>query len=191
MRDQDVLEDKLETPPAAEGGRPAEPSIRRDTGERPARRSASRPPRAIRVYQQGRASVGLTIIALLFITAWLLNGYFTARAVVMLGGDWAFGATVHLVLTAVELTSVFVAPALRAVRAPGWVHLVIWAIVLPFGAIDTLTSALGFIGWGLALGLPVGLFLSVGATVLAEVIAFLPEPMLVWLTAALLRVLKG
>lgn len=197
----DLLEDLLDAPPGADrraaprdrGEAPAQPAPRdqEPAQGRPARRPAPRPPRAIHVYQRGRAGVGLAIIALLFALGWLLNGFFTARIVAALQGSWAMGLTVHLVITAVELTTVFAAPALRAVRAPGWVHLVIWAIVLPIGVFDTLTSALGLLEWGLALGLPLGLSLIIGATIGALLIAFLPEPMLVWLTAALLRVLRG
>lgn len=191
MRDQEVLEDLMEAHLAAEEVWPAAHRPGSAATTRPVRRATARPPRAIRIYQRGRASVGLTIIALLFVIGWLLNGYFTTRMVAALQGSWTLGIAVHLGITAVELTTVFAAPALRAVRAPAWVHVIIWAIVLPFGTIDTLTSALGFMEWGLALGLPVGLSLHVGSTLLAEIIAFLPEPMLVWLTAALLRALKG
>ena len=66
--------------------------------------------------------------------------------------------------------------------------MLLWAVVLPFGLADTFTSALGLLGWGLTLGLPVGLPLSVGATLLAEAIAFVPEPMLIWLALAFRQV---
>jgi hypothetical protein len=189
MRDQGVLEDMLGAPPGD-----SLPEVPRDEGvarPRPARRSAPRPPHAVHIYRRGRAGVGLAIIALLFTIGWLLNGFFTARIVAALQGSWAMGVTAHLVITAVELTTVFAAPALRAVRAPWWVYLVIWAIVLPIGVFDTLTSALGFVEWGLALGLTLGLSLHIWTTVGALVIAFLPEPMLVWLSAALLRAIRG
>lgn len=189
MQDQDILEGMLGTS-VGEAGRPVE-RREREANAALARRSAHRHPRVIQVYQRGRAAVGLSIIALLFVLAWLLNGYFTARMVAAVQGSWGVGLTVHVIITAVELTTVFAAPALRAVRTPWWVYVVIWAIVLPFGIADTLTSTLGFLEWALALGLPIGLSLSIGVTLLAEVIAFLPEPMLVWLGAALLRVLRG
>jgi hypothetical protein len=189
MREHNVLEDLLDAPPGDD--RPATPRNEGEARPRPARRPAPRPPRAVHAYRRGRAGVGLAIIALLFALGWLLNGFFTARMVAALQGSWALGVTVHLIITAVELTTVFAAPALRAVRAPWWVYLVIWAIVLPIGIFDTLTSALGFVEWGLALGFSLRLSLYVGTTVGALVIAFLPEPMLVWLTAALLRVLRG
>lgn len=170
MHRSDLLEDLLDTPP--EVG-PEPPPSRRQP-RLPSRRRQPRPPRAVRIYQRGRGAVGLSCIALLFALAWLLNGYFTALAVVTLGGDWVIGVSVHLLITAVELTTVFVAPTLRAVQTPGAVVLVIWLIVLAVGTGDTLSSALGLTAWGLALGLPGGLFLTIGSTLLAEVIAFLP-----------------
>jgi hypothetical protein len=188
MQHQNVLDDLMAVPP--EEARAA-PHDRAAAPPRAARRATARPPDAIHVYRRGRAAVGLSLIALLFALGWLLNGYFTARMVAAVQGSWAMGVAVHLVITAVELTTVVAAPALRGVRAPWWVHLVIWAIVLPFGVIDTLTSALGLVAWGLAGGFPLGLSLYGGTTVRALLIAFLPEPMLVWLSAALLRVLKG
>jgi hypothetical protein len=186
MPDQDVMEEIVVEDGAAvsEAEAPAARPARRPAVRRPA------PPPALRTYQRGRSLSGIAIIGLIFGAAWLLNGYFTAQIIVDLGGSWRLGAATHLVTTVIELTTVFVTPALRRVRAPGWVHLVIWAIVLPFGTLDTLTSALGFIAWGLAWGVPIGLSLHVSTTGLALIIAFLPEPMLVWLTAALLRVIR-
>lgn len=145
-------------------------------------------PRAIRVYRRWRAAVGVLVVGLLFAGAWLLNGYFTAQAVAALRGDWWLGWAVHLIITAVELTTTLIGPVLRSIRAPAWVHLLLWAVVLPFGLVDTFTSAAGLLGWGLTLGLPVGLPLSAGATLLAEAIAFVPEPMLVWLALAFRQV---
>jgi hypothetical protein len=187
MPQPELLDDLLD----AQGEHPVTRPERPHTPSLAPRRRQPRPPRAVRIYQRGRGAVGLSCIALLFALAWLLNGYFTALAVVTLGGDWVIGVSVHLLITAVELTTVFVAPALRAVQAPGAVVLVIWLIVLAVGTGDTLSSALGLTAWGLALGLPDGLFLTIGSTLLAEMIAFLPEPMLVWIIAALVRVLKA
>jgi hypothetical protein len=152
-------------------------------------RAHARSPRAIRAYRRWRGSTGVLLVGLIFAGAWLLNGYFTARAVAALRGDWSLGWAIHLIITAVELTTALVGPSLRAIRAPLWVHCLLWAVVLPFGLVDTGTSALGLLGWGLALGLPLGLSLSIGVTVLAEIIAFVPEPMLVWLVLAFRQVL--
>ena len=187
MDEPDLLQHLLEAhqaQSAAAGDRRRIPARRRAAVARPPV-SPPRQPSALRHYQRGRASMGIAFIGLLFVAAWLLNGYFTARFIAGLGGDWALGVSVHLITTMVELTTVFVSPILRRIHAPGWVHLLIWLIVLPFGIIDTGTSALGLLEWGLALGLPLALSLQVGATLLALMIAFLPEPMLVWLTAAL------
>lgn len=132
----------------------------------------------------------MLLVALIFAGAWALNGYFTARTVATLRGDWLFGWAVHLIITAVELTTALVGPSLRTIRAPFWVHALLWAVVLPFGLVDTFTSALGLLSWGLALGVPMGLSLSIGVTILAEAIAFVPEPMLVWLVLAFRQVLQ-
>lgn len=147
-------------------------------------------PRAIRTYRRWRATVGVLVVAMLFAGAWLLNGYFTAQAVAALRGDWWLGWAVHLIITAVEITTTMIGPVLRTIRAPAWVHVLLWAVVLPFGLVDTGTSALGLLGWGLTLGLPAGLPLNVGVTLIAEAIAFVPEPMLVWLVLAFRQVVN-
>ena len=153
-------------------------------------RSRARSPRVIRTYRRWRGATGVLLVGLVFAAAWLLNGYFTARAVAVLRGDWSLGWALHLIITAVELTTAMAGPALRSIRAPLWVHTLLWAVVLPFGLADTGTSAIGLLQWGLALGLPIGLSLSIGVTVVAELIAFVPEPMLVWLALAFRQVLR-
>lgn len=172
--------------------RRGEPAFRRDKPAQQERRVRGRDysPKAIRVYRRWRGAVGVLVVALLFAGGWLLNGYFTAQMVATLGGDWWLGWAVHLIITAVELTTTLIGPVLRTIRAPAWVHVLLWAVVLPFGLIDTGTSALGLLGWGLMLGLPGGLALNIGVTLIAEAIAFVPEPMLVWLVLAFRQVVS-
>jgi hypothetical protein len=153
-------------------------------------RARPRAPRAIRVYQRWRAAVGVLVVGLLFAGGWLLNGYFTAQVVAAAWGDWWLGWAVHLIITAIELTTTLTGPVLRRIRAPAWVHALLWAVVLPFGLVDTGSSALGLMQWALMLGLPVGLPLSAGVTLAAELIAFVPEPMLVWLVLAFRQVVS-
>jgi hypothetical protein len=174
------------------GERRGDPAVRRDKQSQQERRAQGREhsPRAIRVYRRWRGAVGVLVVALLFAGAWLLNGYFTAQAVATLRGDWWLGWAVHLIITAVELTTTLIGPVLHTIRAPAWVHVLLWAVVLPFGLVDTSTSALGLLSWGLMLGLPVGLGLNIGATLIAEAIAFVPEPMLVWLVLAFRQVVN-
>lgn len=191
MRPHETVGDFADERRAERDGRPVNsPAAQREEVAQQERRTQrhDRAPRAIRVYQRWRAAVGVLVVGLLFAGAWLLNGYFTAQAVAAVWGDWWLGWAVHIIITAVELTTTLLGPVLRSIRAPAWVHLLLWAVVLPFGLVDTCTSALGLLGWGLTLGLPLGLGLSIAATLLAEAIAFVPEPMLVWLALAFRQV---
>lgn len=194
MASQDSVGEFVDDGQGESSGRRGErPSPSQASAERRAEvasRSRARSPRAIRTYRRWRGATGVLLVALIFAGAWMLNGYFTARTVAALRGDWLLGWAVHLIITAVELSTALVGPSLRTIRAPLWVHTLLWAVVLPFGLVDTFTSALGLLGIGLALGLPIGLSLSIGVTVLAEVIAFVPEPMLVWLILAFRQVLR-
>lgn len=108
-----------------------ERSDRRPSQAHPAARAHPRAPRAIRSYRRWRGATGVLLVALIFAAGWLLNGYFTARTVAALGGDWLLGWAIHLIITAVELTTALIGPALRAIRAPLWVHVLLWAVVLP------------------------------------------------------------
>lgn len=191
MRHQETVGDFADERRAEREGRPANASavgVEVSAGRERRQSRRERAPRAIRAYRRWRGAVGVLVVALLFVGAWLLNGYFTAQAVAALRGDWWLGWAVHLIITAVELTTTLVGPVLRTIRAPAWVHLLLWAVVLPFGLADTCTSAIGLASWGLGLGVPAGLALSVGATLLAEAIAFVPEPMMVWLLLAFRQV---
>jgi hypothetical protein len=60
------------------------------------------------------------------------------------------------------------------------------AIILPFGVLDVLSSALGVQPWMLWTG-AVGFVQHTQNVALGEVIAFLPEPMLIWLLVALVK----
>lgn len=190
MAPQETVGEFVDDGQGEHSGRRGEPSQAAGRRVEAVPRPRARSPRAIRTYRRWRGATGVLLVALIFAGAWGLNGYFTARAVASLRGDWWLGWAAHLIITAVELTTALVGPSLRAIRAPLWVHGLLWAVVLPFGLVDTGTSALGLLAWGLALGLPMGLSLSIGVTVLAEAIAFVPEPMLVWLVLAFRQVLR-
>jgi hypothetical protein len=153
-------------------------------------RSARRASAALKGYQRSRAAIGLAIVALIFAAAWLLNGYFTANTVVRAGGTMGWGWMTHLVLTVTELSPVFVMPYLRAINAPLWLYILIWAIVLPFGVFDTGSSALGFLVWADGLGLAWTTTTISVSTLLAEAIAFIPEPALFWLALAFIHLVN-
>ena len=153
------------------------------------RRSAQRASAALRGYQRSRAAVGLAIVALIFVGAWLLNGYFTAQMIMRWGGSLGWGWGVHVVLTVTELSVIFITPYLRAIGAPFWMYILIWLIVLPFGIIDTGSSAAGFLRWAEAFGVSWGTITITIATLLAEGIAFVPEPALFWLALAFTHLL--
>ena len=141
-------------------------------------------------YRRARAATGLALLILVFAAAWLWNGSLTVDLIVRLGGSVAWGWTLHFLNTALEVLPVFVAPYLRGLRLPRGVIMIIWAISLPFGVLDVLASALGLAPWFLWTGLT-GMLQQLQNVGLAEIIAFLPEPMLLWLFLALYNVLRS
>lgn len=140
-------------------------------------------------YQRTRAAVGLAIFILLFGVLWIVNGNFTADLIIR-----AFSTTVlwgwsyHLVTSAIEVLPVFVSPFLRDLPRP--VRMLLWALSLPFGVLDVLSSALGVEPWMFWTG-AAGVVQHIQNAALGEIIAFLPEPMLIWLLFALLKTLRS
>lgn len=154
----------------------------------PVRRAARPAPAPIPPYQRTRAGVGVGLFALVFGIAWIINGAFTADQVARMGGDYAWGWALHLIMSAVEIAPALVAPFVKGV--PRWAIVVFWCISLPFGAFDVYSSAVGmqaWMEWTQLAGLPA----AAQNTLLGEALAFLPEPMLYWLLTLLLRILRG
>ena len=161
--------------------RPRTPIARRRLAEK-----ASGP---VAPYRRGRAIVALMIFILLFAVLWMVNGEFTAEFVMATTGkDATWGWSAHLVITAIEVAPAFLAPYLRGM--PRRLVVVLWLLSLPFGILDTLSSAVGvapYVTWTGATGLQ-----AHGQNVfLAEIIGFLPEQMIMWLFVALRNVVKG
>jgi hypothetical protein len=152
--------------------------------------AARRPQRlAIGSYQRSRAAVGLGIFILVFACLWLVNGDFTAVFIMQTFATTAlWGWSYHLVTSAIEIAPLFLSPFLAGLPRP--VLVVLWALSLPFGVIDVLSSALGVQPWVLWTG-AAGIVQHIQNAALGEVIAFLPEPMLLWLLVALVRVWRS
>lgn len=148
--------------------------------------------------EYNRVGLALSIFAALcfFVALWGLNGYFTARTITGLGEhfqlpflSWGAGWLVHVVVSLIEQHLWKLRSTLGG--APGVVLVGIYWLIVVVGTIDVLTSSLAFLA----------LFASVGqsasdtnirtlSTLLAEVIAIVPEPIIVWLAVALWRVIR-
>lgn len=156
-----------------------------------ARRSIVRrraPAPSVTAYQRSRAATVLFVFVLVFGGAWVLNGTFTAEQVEHLGGSTSSGWAIHLTMSVIEVAPVILAPFFRDV--PRWLVVVLWLLSLPFGIFDVYSSAVAIAsllgGMGIA-----GLLQSALSTILGEVLAFLPEPMLLWLVVLIHRTLRG
>lgn len=155
----------------------------------PARRRAPAPARSVVSYRQTRATIALMCFILVFAFLWLFNGELTARFVMGVTGKPAtWGWSTHLIITVVEIAPAILAPYLR--EMPRRLVVVLWLISLPFGIFDVLSSAVGVGPYFLWTGLT-GVKAHSQNVVLAELIGFLPEQMIMWLLVALRNVLKG
>lgn len=145
--------------------------------------------RSVMSYRQTRAVIALLVFILVFAFLWLFNGELTARFVMALTGTSAgAGWSVHLVITVVEIAPAILAPYITGM--PRRLVVVLWLLSLPFGVFDILSSTIGvapYFAWTGASGL--GAHLQ--NVVLAEIIGFLPEQMIMWLLVALRNVLRG
>lgn len=153
------------------------------------RQPSRRAPAAGGNYRRTRAAVILGIFILIFGVLWVINGDFTATFVMVLFRttiEWGWAA--HLLMSAIEIGPIFLTPYFKAL--PRKVLVLLWLLSLPFGVLDVLSSAIGvgpfFVWTGAREALA-----HVQNTSLAEVVAFLPEPMLFWLIVALRNVLRG
>ena len=153
----------------------------------PAARRIARLP--LNPYQRSRAAVGLGIFILVFAVLWWINGDFTAGMIMRVFSTTAtIGWSYHLLTSAIEVAPAFLSPFLAGLPRP--VRVVLWLLSVPFGAIDVLSSALGIQPWMLWTG-AAGLLQHLQNAALGEMIAFLPEPMILWLVIALVRVLRA
>lgn len=150
-------------------------------------------------HEYNRVGLALAIFAALcfFCALWALNGYFTARTVRSIGIlfhilwlSWGAGWLVHVVISLIEHHLWRLRDAVD--NAPRIVLYAVYSLIIVVGTLDVLSSALAFLLFFAAFGFP--LFdqtTIVTSTVLAEVIAILPEAVIVWLVVALWRVIRG
>lgn len=155
----------------------------------PARRRAAAPERSSISYRQSRATIVLLIFIVFFAFLWLFNGGLTAQFVMRLtGADASVGWSTHLLISVIEIAPAILAPYTAKIERRYLV--VLWALSLPFGIFDVLSSAIGVTPYFTWTG-AVGLVAHLQNVALAEAIGFLPEPMLLVLVVALVSVLRG
>jgi hypothetical protein len=148
--------------------------------------------------EYNRVGLALAIFAALcfFCALWAVNGYFTSRTVRSIGllfhlqgVSWAAGWLVHVVVSLIEHHLHRLREAVS--NAPRFVLVGVYCLIVLVGVLDVLTSALAFLLLFSSIGFsatdPTVRFVSV---VLAEVIAIIPEPIIVWLCVALWRVVR-
>lgn len=150
-------------------------------------------------FEYHRTGLALSIFSAFcfFCSLWLLNGYFTARTVVVLGNlfgfvalSWGTGWLVHVVVSLVEHHLWRLRTTLT--RAPGAVYVGIYTLIIVVGVLDVFTSSLAFLLLFASTGFSVfSLTAIIISTVLAEVIAILPETVIVWLIIGLWRVITA
>lgn len=140
-------------------------------------------------YRRTRAAIALGIFLLVFLGLWMINGEFTAQFThqafnVPASYGWAW----HILISALELASVFVSPYLAGL--PRWIGPLLLLLSLPFGVYDVLSSASSMEPYMLWTGVEVPA--SYGQnTLLAELVAFLPERMIWYLLLAMGVVLRS
>lgn len=146
-----------------------------------------------------RAGLALAVFAALcfFGALWGVNGYFTARTVrsvglVLFGAavSWGTGWLVHVVISVIEHHLWRLRHAVSG--APLTVVVGVFALIILVGVLDVLTSTFAFLLLFASFGLPIAdPTVRFSSVVLAEVIAIIPEPIIVWLIVALWRVVRG
>jgi hypothetical protein len=134
-------------------------------------------------HEYNRVGLALAIFAAfcLFCALWAVNGYFTARTVRSIGlilrlasVSWGAGWLVHIIVSLVEHHLWKARHAMS--ETPSFVIMGMYCLIIGVGVLDVVTSASD----------PSVRFVSV---VFAEVIAILPESLIVWLAVALWRVI--
>jgi len=150
-------------------------------------------------HEYNKVGLALAIFAALclFCALWGVNGYFTSRTVHSIGIflhlsfiSWGVGWLVHVIISLIEEHLWKIREAVD--NAPRFVLLGVYCLIVIVGVLDVLTSALAFLALFASLGMsPTDPSIRVVSTVLAEIIAILPEPLIVWLAIALWRILKS
>jgi hypothetical protein len=148
--------------------------------------------------EYNRVGLALAVFAALcfFVSLWGLNGYFTSRTVRSIGllfhlqgVSWGAGWLVHVIVSLIEHHLHRLREAVN--NAPGFVLVGVYCLIILVGVLDVLTSALAFLilfhSFGFSVTDPSVRFTSI---VLAEIIAIIPEPLIVWLAVALWRVVR-
>jgi hypothetical protein len=143
--------------------------------------------------EYNRVGLALSLFAALcfFSALWFVNGFFTARTIVTLSGlSWGAGWLAHIVISLIEHHLWRMRATVS--RMPRAVLLGIYALIICVGIADVLTSAIAFLMLFAGAGIsPVDTTTQIVSIVLAETIAILPEPTIVWLTIALWRVVRN
>jgi hypothetical protein len=149
-------------------------------------------------HEYNRVGLALAVFAALclFCALWAVNGYFTARTVRAAGQllriaalSWGAGWLVHVVISLIEHHLWRLREALG--NAPRFVIVGVYCLIILVGVIDVLTSAVAFLLLFNSLGFPLlDRSVIITSTILAEIIAIIPEPIIVWLVVALWRVIR-
>jgi len=157
----------------------------------------SAPGRIQREYN--RVSLALAIFATLcfFCALWGINGFFTARAVASAGTwlhvaalSWPIGWLIHIIVSLIEQHLWRLREHLQS--APPAVYIGVYTLIVVVGVLDVFTSALSILLLITSVGLsPTAVPMIVISTLLSEVIAIFPEPVIVWLTVTLYRVIRA
>lgn len=149
-------------------------------------------------HHYNRVGLALAVFSALcfFLALWGVNGFFTARTVRSIGLlfhaetiSWGAGWLVHVVVSLIEHHLWRLREALG--NAPRFVAIGVYCLIIIVGTLDVLTSAFAFLALFASIGLsPTDPTIRFVSTLLSEVIAILPEPVIVWLSVALYRVVK-
>jgi len=140
-------------------------------------------------YRRTRASILLMILLVGFALLWLVNGEWTAQFLMARFGISApLAWAIHIFVSALELASPVLRPWLEGL--PRFIPMLIAVLSLPFGVLDVLSSAIGITPHMLWLNV-IGLELDTWRTLGGLLVAFLPEPMILWLWIALVSVVRS
>lgn len=149
----------------------------------------SKPIRSSSSYGRVRAGVGVALFLLFFAWLWLVNGHWSASAAeTVFGASYEVGWSVHLIISAIEVLPVFIAPYLS--KGSRFVLLLVWVLSIPFGVWDVFSSAVGLWPYLVRLGLE-GDALYLSATATGEGVAFLPERAFIALLVLLHKIYRG
>jgi hypothetical protein len=139
-------------------------------------------------YNRGGVIAVACVALLLFIAAWSVDGYFTARTAVGIGAwagwtwvTWGLGWSLHVIVSIIQQHGWKVAGHVRTVPMLSDVYqhirIAMWSLAVLIGSLNTLTTAVGLMGV-----FHVETFTGqIVCVILAEATAMLSEPMIVGL----------